>query len=95
MKHPLVPFNDETISNCDRTYTYITDNEVVKTDGATLRLIHTPGHTTDHLVLKLQEENTIFSADCVLGHGTAVCPLKTLIDNFISFLANHVKCLYT
>ena len=57
----------------DKTYTYIKDGEVVKTDGATLRLIHTPGHATDHLVLTLQEENTIFSGDCVLGHGTTVC----------------------
>lgn len=73
MKHPLVPFTEETIPNCSKTYTYIKDNEEVKTDGATLKLLHTPGHTTDHLVITLQEENTVFSADCVLGHGTAVC----------------------
>ena len=76
MKHPLVPFSEETIKECDKTYTYIKDGEVVKTDGATLRLIHTPGHSTDHLVLTLQEENTIFSGDCVLGHGTTVCLIK-------------------
>ena len=73
IKHPLAPFKEESIGKCSKKYTYIADNEIVKTEGATLKLLHTPGHTTDHLVLTLQEENTVFSGDCVLGHGTAVC----------------------
>jgi glyoxylase-like metal-dependent hydrolase (beta-lactamase superfamily II) len=41
-------------------------------EGATLTAHHTPGHTVDHMVFVFSEEDAMFTADNVLGQGTAV-----------------------
>ena len=57
----------------------ITDGQTFSTEsGLTLKAIHTPGHTTDHMCFQItssddsSEIGSLFTADNVLGHGTAV-----------------------
>ncbi|MBV1838895.1 MBL fold metallo-hydrolase, partial [Acetobacter estunensis] len=50
----------------------IRDGQVFTAQGVTLQAHHTPGHTTDHMVFTLAEEDAMFTADNVLGQGTAV-----------------------
>lgn len=48
------------------------DGEAVAGPGWTLRAVHTPGHTSNHLCFALEEEGALFSGDHVMGWSTTV-----------------------
>ncbi|KAK7745979.1 hypothetical protein SLS53_002699 [Cytospora paraplurivora] len=50
----------------------IVDGQKFEVEGATLTAFHTPGHAADHVVFVLDQEDVMFTADNVLGQGTAV-----------------------
>lgn len=54
-----------------RNQNAIEDSQVFNVEGATIRALHTPGHSHDHMCFVLEEENALFTGDNLLGHGTA------------------------
>lgn len=49
----------------------IEDGQIISVEGATIKAVHTPGHSHDHMSFILQEESAMFTGDNVLGHGTS------------------------
>jgi glyoxylase-like metal-dependent hydrolase (beta-lactamase superfamily II) len=48
------------------------DGEALTGEGWTLRALATPGHTSNHLCLALEEEKALFTGDHVMGWSTSV-----------------------
>lgn len=56
----------------ETSYNFVKDKHVFKTEGATLRVYHGPGHTEDHIALMLEEDGSLFSGDTILGGSTTI-----------------------
>ncbi|KAF9897257.1 hypothetical protein BX616_005914, partial [Lobosporangium transversale] len=71
---PIVyKFPDPEHDDPETQFEGLQDQQEFKVDDqTTLVTLHTPGHTSDHCSFWLKEENTLFTADCVLGQGSAV-----------------------
>ncbi|MEM9104289.1 MAG: MBL fold metallo-hydrolase [Pseudomonadota bacterium] len=48
------------------------DGSVIEGDGWSIRVIHTPGHTANHAVFALENQDIVFSADHVMVWATSI-----------------------
>ncbi|KAK1638105.1 metallo-beta-lactamase superfamily protein [Colletotrichum phormii] len=69
----------------------ISDGQKFSVDGASLTAVFTPGHTVDHMAFVLEEEDAMFTADNVLGQGTAVFEDLTVYLNSLERMQRLFK----
>ncbi len=51
---------------------YLKDGDIIKGKDWTIKAIHTPGHTSNHMCYGLEEKSILFSGDHVMGWSTTV-----------------------
>ncbi len=50
----------------------VADGDLIEGPGWTIEVIHTPGHTSNHVCFALKEERVLFTGDHVMGWATSV-----------------------
>lgn len=69
---------DEIVIEESTDYDFVPDEAaadgetVVSTGRVTMRAVHTPGHTSNHMCWTLDEEDALFTGDHVMGWSTTV-----------------------
>ncbi|KAG5919467.1 hypothetical protein E4U61_000853 [Claviceps capensis] len=65
----------------------IVDGQIFRVEGATVRALHVPGHSDDHMCFILEEEQAMFTGDNILGHGTSA------VEDLGTFMASMQRML--
>lgn len=66
------PRADESFDPAYRPDRILADGERLEGAGWTIEAVATPGHTSNHLCLALEEEGALFTGDHVMGWSTSV-----------------------
>ena len=66
------PRSDAVENYGELKFLELNNGQEFELDGMRLKVFHTPGHTTDHVILFNEANRALFSGDCILGEGTAI-----------------------
>lgn len=67
---PLLSFTPSLVDGAQAAP--LRDGEVLARADVTVEAVHTPGHSSDHLCLRVAETGVILTGDHVLGRGTSL-----------------------
>jgi len=67
-----LPRSDEAFDKSYSPDRVLSDGETVAGDGWTIEAVATPGHTSNHLCLAVQESGALFTGDHVMAWSTSV-----------------------
>lgn len=65
----------------------LSEGDKLNVGKTSLQVVHTPGHTADHICLIHEEESVLLTGDHVLGQGTSV------FEDLTAYLVSLRKCL--
>lgn len=74
-RHPRIEGAERVEEGADYEFApdmTLVDGELVRGSGWTMEVLHTPGHTSNHLCFSLREEHALFCGDHVMGWSTTV-----------------------
>lgn len=71
--------------------TPLADGDHVRAAGVTVQAVHTPGHSSDHLCLRVVDTDVVLTGDHVLGHGTSVVAWPD--GDLVAYLASLERLL--
>jgi glyoxylase-like metal-dependent hydrolase (beta-lactamase superfamily II) len=67
-----VPLHAFTPGLIDADAAPLHDGDRIRRAGITIEAVHTPGHSSDHVSLRIDETGAVLTGDHVLGRGTTV-----------------------
>jgi len=67
----------------------IVDGQTFSVEGATIRAVHSPGHSHDHMCFILEEENAMLTGDNILGHGTSAVEELSIYMSSLRTMESH------
>lgn len=81
---PLWSFTPSLVAGAEASP--LRDGEAITRGGVTLEAVHTPGHSSDHICLRVVATGVVLTGDHVLGRGTSVVahPDGDLVDYLAS-----------